>query len=97
MKKQHIITNDLKFEEQSYYVVEIAMGANNPIHQDIFYTGFLNGKNESPGGYNKFFHAECEIKDVYYLNVIRKINSDIKNNNKMVKDVLLKDYPEYVI
>ena len=97
MKKQFIIMNGHKFKEQTNYVVEVSMNSGNPIFQDIFYTGFLNGINDTPGGYNQLFTSRQEIKDVYYMKVIREIDTSIDNTHKMVKDVLIEDYPEYVI
>lgn len=97
MKKQYIIMNGFEFEENTYYNVEISMGGGNPIFQDIFYTGFLNGKDNGPGGYNSFFKSDGEIKDIYYMKVLSKIDTEIDNQYRMVKDVLLEQYPEKVI
>ena len=97
MKKQFIIMNGFEFKERTYYVVEIAMNGRNPIFQDIFFTGFLNGLNETPGGYNKFMQASCEFKDIYYMKVISEIPTVIDNEHSMVRDVLTEHYPEKVI
>ena len=91
MKAQTIIPPEDGWEAQSYYVVEVAMRMNNPIFCEIFYTGFLSGSK--PGGYNKLLSTQNELKDVRYLKVIRKINSEIDNRLKMVKDAV----PEYLI
>lgn len=42
------------WKAHTYYVCRVAFSANNVIHNAIFYTGFLNGKNGGPGGYNGF-------------------------------------------
>lgn len=97
MKKQYIIMNGFEFKPKTYYNVEIAMNMNNPIFQDIFYTGFLNGEDDTPGGYNKFFQANVEFRDVKYMKVISEIKNDIDNQNKMVREVLIKDYPERIL
>ena len=89
--------NGYEFEEHSYYVVEASMSNGNPIFQDIFYTGFLTGKNNTPGGYNGLLKSTTEFHNLYYMKIIRKIDSNIDNNQRMVKDVLMSDYPEYVL
>lgn len=68
------------WEERSFYEVNIAYGANNPVHKAIFYSGFLNGKSGErthPGGYNKIFSptgdAGNEIKDVFFMEAIRNL------------------------
>lgn len=78
------------------YVVEVCMNVNNPIFQDIFYTGFLT-ESGYPNGYNILFDANTEIKNVKYMRAIREINCDIDNTGKMLNDVLKKDFPEYLI
>jgi hypothetical protein len=97
MKKQYIVMNGFEFKEKTYYVVEIAMNMNNPIFQDIFHTGFLNGKNGMPGGYNGFFQADGEFKDITYMKVISELDTKIDNEYSMVRDVLTKQYPEKLI
>jgi hypothetical protein len=85
------------FEPQTYYVVEIAMNMNNPIFQDIFYTGFLNGRRGIPGGYNKLFTSEATYDNVKYMKVIRKIDNSVENKDKMIRDVLMREYPELLV
>lgn len=97
MKRQIILMNGFEFEEQSHYIVEASMTHGNPIFQDIFYTGFLNDKNNAPGGYNQLLQTNTEYKDIYFMRIIRKVDTTIDNQHKMVKAVLLKDYPEYVL
>lgn len=53
------------------------MRFGNPIFQDIFYTGFLTEKG-IPNGYNRFFKAEVEYKDVKYLKAIKKLNTKMR-------------------
>jgi len=91
MKNQFIIPPENGWEASTYYVVEIAMRMNNPIFCDIFYSGFL--QSGKPGSYNELLQTRNEIKDVKYLKVIRKINSEIENKNKMVKETV----PELLI
>ncbi len=97
MKNQYIIMNGFEFKERTCYVVEVAMHGSNPIFQDIFYTGFLNGPDKSPGGYNRIIQTDTEFKDLYYMKIIRELNTEIHNENKMVRNVLTEDYPEALI
>jgi len=96
-KRQHILMNGFEFKERTYYVVEVSLFHGNPIFQDIFYTGFLNGGNGYPGGYNKFFNSDKEFKDVSYIKIIREIDTSIDNENKTVRNVLEKTHPEKLI
>lgn len=42
------------WKESTYYVCNVAFSSHNVIHRAMFFTGFLNGKNGNPGGYNGF-------------------------------------------
>ena len=42
------------WKESTYYVCNVAFSSHNVIHRAMFFTGFLNGKNGTPGGYNGF-------------------------------------------
>jgi hypothetical protein len=84
MRNQIIIPPKNGWEASTYYVVEVAMRVNNPIFKEIFYSGFLS--SGKPNGYNKILGINKEISEVKYLKVIRKINSEIENQHKMVKD-----------
>lgn len=92
MKNQILIIPEDGWEASTYYVVEIAMFMHNSIHMDIFYSGFISNDGK-PAGYNKLLTAGVEIHEVKYLKVIRKIDSEIENNHKMVKEVC----PEYLL
>ncbi|MGE4486343.1 MAG: hypothetical protein AB7C95_00785 [Synergistaceae bacterium] len=65
------------WEAEAYYEVEVAYGKTNSIHMAIFYTGFLNGEDGGPGGYNELWSPLYDklhnIGDVYYLRVIQKL------------------------
>jgi hypothetical protein len=62
----------------SWYLVDVSYNDGNPIHRQLFYTGFLNGneKGTKPGGYN-FITAQGDsdyghkINDIYYMRAIR--------------------------
>ena len=63
------------WKENTFYVVDVAFAANNPIHRSIFFTGFLD--DGVPGGYNKFFcEGACSLtyNCAYYLKAIAEID-----------------------
>ena len=39
------------WNSQTYYKALVACNKHNPCYEAIVYSGFLNGKNGSPGGY----------------------------------------------
>ena len=82
-ESKEIIPPENGWRAEAYYVVDIAVRSTNIIHRSIFYTGFLNGKDDAPGGYNKVFNPtydSClEIKDAYYMRAIREIDMEDKN------------------
>ena len=62
------------WKESAYYIIDCAFSPHNPIHRYVFYTGFLNGKNKTPGGYNEIFRTEGrKITDCHYLKTIALI------------------------
>lgn len=78
-EKKTIIPPGGGWEPRTYYVVDVAFSSHNVVHRSIFYSGFLNGDNEGPGGYNVVWNASYEVGDHYpiskchYLKVISKI------------------------
>lgn len=50
------------WKQCTYYLVEVSWRPSNPAHLAILYTGFLNGKGGSPGGYSGVFNATYEPK-----------------------------------
>ena len=80
--KKYIGTPINGWEERTWYLVEVAYSPNNVIHRAMFFSGFLNGEENSPGGYNGFvsiggFYEEfLELSDAYYLKVLKKIFSE---------------------
>ena len=90
-KKQIIMPPEDGWEHSTYYVVEIAMNKNNPIFKEIFYTGFLS--DGKPSGYNMIQGIQEEIKHVYYMKAIRKIDSKIENSGELVSGA----YAEYFV
>ena len=78
-EKQIIIPPRFGWREKTWYLVEVSYGTGNPIHHQLFYTGYLNGdeKRTRPGGYN-FVTAQGDFSDinrVYYLKAIKVIIS----------------------
>ena len=75
-KKQIIYPPKEGWMEQAWYLVEMSMGPNNPVHRNLFYTGFLN--DGKPAGYNHFagntiIGEEYSISDVYYMKAVRLV------------------------
>lgn len=68
---------DNGWEEEAVYLVDVSFNENNPIHRSVLFSGFLH--NGEPGNYhmlcNTSYERNFELKDVYYLKVIRKIAS----------------------
>jgi hypothetical protein len=86
-----VIEPEQGWKPSTYYVVEVAMNRNNPIFTDIFYSGFL--QSGKPNGYNKLFVAHAKYESIFYMKVIREIDTTIQNNHKLVTEV----YPEEFI
>jgi hypothetical protein len=76
----------VKWEEQTYYIVDVAFSSHNPIHRTILFTGFLyNGK---PGGYNGFLSTTSgplEFRDAFFVNVIQKIDMEVPGTEPPTK------------
>lgn len=69
--------------ENAWYLVLVSYEPSNPVHHSLFYTGFLNGKNKNPGGYNCLVpingtadHSHTEIADIHYLKPIKVLYRD---------------------
>jgi hypothetical protein len=67
------------WEDQTYYVVEVAHRTTNPIHRAILYVGFIPNKPHNPlaGGYTTLWSAtygqEYNPMKLHYLKFISKI------------------------
>jgi hypothetical protein len=57
------------WQAQTYYVVVVQFGYTNITHRAILYTGFLNGRDKTPGGYSCLFNPSYDdrIMDVEKL------------------------------
>ena len=79
------------WEPQSHYVVEVSAFDGNPIFKAILYTGFLNGSNNEPEGYSGLFIGTAEsynnLRKFKYIKAIRKIDMEIPNKGKQIKDL----------
>lgn len=79
--KKGIIPPDGGWEERSWYLVEVSYFKGNPIHQSLFFTGFL--QEGQPGGYNSVVpihgtadHQHTQINDVRYLNALKLLHKN---------------------
>ena len=57
-QKRTIIAPEGGWVAQAYYVVDVAMAPDNPIHRAIFHVGFLRG--DTPAGYNAIMKMDNE-------------------------------------
>lgn len=91
MKEHYHIPPKGGWEPQSHYVVEVSVRHGNPIFPAILYTGFLNGPNNTPGGYSGVYintsEAHPDIKYFMYIKAIRKIDMEIPNQDKQIKEL----------
>lgn len=87
--KQKIFPPEGGWKQCTWYLVEVSYNQHNPVHKDLFYSGFLSVlvadsvKEVYPGGYN-FLPAQRtskEIHEVYYLKVIREVVSEAEFNS----------------
>jgi len=86
--------------EHGVYLVEVSANSNNPIHQAIFYTGYLNNKGE-PANYNQLWNPTWDgptpidkmfyVKIVYYLGKL--FDERVPNLNKLFRDIKLELAP----
>lgn len=66
------------WKENTLYECEVSFSKHNPVHKCVFFSGFLNGKNGGPGGYNCAFNPTWEneqppITKLYYLKPLREL------------------------
>lgn len=86
------------WKPQAFYVVEVSFNESNPIHLDIFYTGFLN--NGNPAGYNKFIFAEgSTISAAIYMKPVKFLTSfDSYNHGGLFGDLpRIMDTPRCIV
>lgn len=68
------------WRERTYYVVRVSFNKGNPIHEAIFYTGFLNGPGGGPGAYNQAWNPawdeetpDARLDKLHYLEAVAEI------------------------
>lgn len=68
------------WEDQTWYILEVAFSNNNPIYRAVFYSGFIS--KSVPCGYNKIVCTEDKLTyhDTVYLKVIEKLFSSKEKN-----------------
>ena len=94
--KQTIIPPEGGWKPHTVYHVEASFGPNNPVHGYLFYSGFLNGPKQTPGGYNEFYGCDglTTIVEVYYMKVLSAVITtatidNVPNKHKMVHNLPL--------
>ena len=65
------------WKRHTYYVVAVQLSKNNVEHRTIFYVGFLNGPEKSPGAYstllNPAYADKIPLSKIHKMKVISKI------------------------
>tara|TARA_R110000744_G_scaffold213608_1_gene332475 strand:- start:302 stop:583 length:282 start_codon:yes stop_codon:yes gene_type:complete len=77
-EEQEIIPPRNGWMENTFYLVEVKLYGTNVTHRSIFYSGFINGFENRPGGYNCIMNPTYEderykINNIKYLKVIRRL------------------------
>jgi len=76
IKKGTIILPEGGLKPNTTYIVEAAFSKHSVINRTLFYTGFLNGKNNTPGSYSWFLRTENCLRyhHAYFLEFIAAID-----------------------
>lgn len=79
--------------ENTVYLVDVSFNPNNPVHSSLFFTGFLNGKGATPGGYNKVWNHAYDphsLSDVYFLRAVKVVveKSELRDADYRLPDDL---------
>jgi hypothetical protein len=73
--KAEIIAPSDGWKSKTYYKVMIAFNEHNPIHESIFYSGFLH--EGEPASYNQVWNPIYDrafpIHEIFYLKVIGEL------------------------
>jgi len=84
VKNSTIIPPKEGWQEHTWYLVEVAYNRHNPVHLSLFFSGFLNERGRTPGGYNGLQPLNyagssdgeaTQITGVFYLKVLKKVIS----------------------
>lgn len=83
MKEQVIIPPMEGWKKLTYYVVELAFSNQNPIHESIINTGFLDdkGKIQSIKIFNDTYDRLMNLEDVVFLRARSMINIQESSNS----------------
>jgi len=75
--KKTIIPPEGGWRARTYYAVAVAVNRSNPVWGAIFYSGFLNGLGETPGGYAEVWSGCSDAiayGDLYYLEALHVLD-----------------------
>lgn len=79
------------WEEQTWYLVDVEYFSTNPRHRSLFFSGFLNGEDNGPGGYSGLVGTDGYSEDynspnawrsTYYFRVVRRLFSEKELKSK---------------
>ena len=89
-KKRTIMKPIGGWKEQTYYIVSVSFNSFNPIHDYIFFSGFLHYDGQ-PGNYNTIvcFDDAVAIEDAHYLKVKQAIATRGKGG-------VIEQYPQVI-
>ena len=87
LTERTIILPEEGLKPSTVYIVEAAFDPYNVIHRTLFYTGFLNGKHNTPGGYNEFLRTENRLyyNNAFFLEFIAPIDMHPDKPDKETK------------
>jgi len=78
-KSQTIIPPENGWKQRTLYLADVSFNEHNPIHRTVFFSGFLNGPKNTPGGYANVLSPitgeSHPVQAVYYLKIVRELAS----------------------
>lgn len=77
--KAHVHAPEGGWEQRTWYLVEVSYSSNNPVHEAMVFTGFLNEFGE-PQGYSAIFAANAPsdptpFHRAYYMKPLKKLHT----------------------
>ena len=94
MALKYLIPPAEGWEQNTYYVAEVAATPNNPIHACILAVGFFESRDSKiPSRFSSYIFNMShdpeakEITEFYYIKAIEKINMKIFNSDKCVSNL----------
>ena len=79
-KGKLIVPPEGGWKERTLYAVEVSFNTGNPIHNAVFFSGFLRDGN--PANYNQVWNPSYDepytIRRLHYLKVLRELDVDFK-------------------